>query len=482
VSAEGSTPREEPSDDNHPRAAVAVLSLAGIVVALMQTVIVPLIPQLPHLLHARPEHATWALTITLLVGAVITPIGGRLGDMYGKRRMLLASMGAVTVGSAVCAVSSSLPPFLLGRGLQGLGFGTIALGISAMRDIVPTRRLGSSVGAMSASLGIGGALGLPLAAVIAEFIGWHILFWLCAIAAALAGAGIARTVPESTQRAGGRFDFLGALGLAAVLTCLLLPLSMGATWGWGSPPTVGLLIAFVLIAVAWGAHELRRAAPLIDLRLATGRPVLLTNIASIATGFAFYSMQIMPIQLLMAPTSSELGLGYQMAVAALVLAPSGILMFLFSRVSSWLTERYGPRIALAIGGGGLGLGYAVFLLPLATDVPFTWWLMLISSGISGAGLGTAYAAMPALIMRAVPIAQTGEANGVNALMRVIGTSTSAALVGTILTWSMVTVLGTNGQPTRVPDVAGYLTAAIISLAACVAAALVALAIPAQSSS
>lgn len=111
MSAEGSTPREEPSDDNHPRAAVAVLSLAGIVVALMQTVIVPLIPQLPHLLHARPEHATWALTITLLVGAVITPIGGRLGDMYGKRRMLLASMGAVTVGSAVCAVSSSLPPF-----------------------------------------------------------------------------------------------------------------------------------------------------------------------------------------------------------------------------------------------------------------------------------------------------------------------------------------------------------------------------------
>ncbi|WP_371864544.1 MFS transporter [Gordonia crocea] len=444
----------------------------------MQTVIVPLIPKLPTLLHARDEHATWALTVTLLVGAVITPIGGRLGDMYGKRRMLLASMGAVALGSVVCAVSGSLLPFLIGRGLQGLGFGTIALGISAMRDIVPPRRLGASVGAMSASLGIGGALGLPVAASIAEFVGWHVLFWLCALAAALAGIGIMLTVPESTGRAGGHFDSLGALGLAAMLTCLLLPLSMGATWGWGSPKTVGMFVALAVIAALWCTYELRRPTPLIDLRLAAGRPVLLTNVASIATGFAFYSMQIMPIQLLMAPTTSELGLGYQMATAALVLAPSGILMFLFSHVSSWITDRYGPRTALALGGAGLGLAYAVLLLPLTTDVPFTWWLMLIIACISGAGLGTAYAAMPALIMRAVPVAQTGEANGVNALMRVIGTSTSAALVGMILTWSMVPVLDADGHTRNVPDVSGYLTAALISLVACAVAALVALAIPA----
>lgn len=154
--------------DAHPRAAVTVLCAAGIVVALMQTIIVPLIPQLPGLLHAAPSDTTWALTITLLTGATITPIGGRLGDMYGKRRMLLASMGCVSAGSVICALSDSLIPFLVGRGMQGLGFGTIALGISVMRDIVPPRHLGSAVGTMSASLGIGGALGLPVSAAVAR--------------------------------------------------------------------------------------------------------------------------------------------------------------------------------------------------------------------------------------------------------------------------------------------------------------------------
>ena len=461
----------------HPRAAVAVLCAAGIVVALMQTIIVPLIPQLPDLLHAAPSDTTWALTMTLLAGAVITPIGGRLGDMYGKRRMLLASMGCVAAGSILCALSSALLPFLIGRGLQGLGFGTIALGISVMRDIVPARHLGSSVGTMSASLGIGGALGLPVSAFIAQSIGWHALFWLCAGAAGMAAVGIALTVPESRGRAGGRFDLLGAVGLAAMLVCLLLPLSKGASWGWASPTTLGVLITFLIVAATWWRWERRRNTPLIDLRVALDRPVLLTNTASVATGFAFYSMQLMPIQLLMAPAGAPIGLGFDMLMASLVLAPSGILMFVFSHVSAWLTDRAGPRVSLAVGGLVIGLGYVVFLVLLLTG-GFTWWIMLIVACLTGAGLGIAYSAMPALIMRAVPVAQTGEANGVNALMRVVGTSTSAAVVGMVLTWSAVQI-SVPGGAIVVPDTNGYLIASIVSLVACVVAAALAIAIPAS---
>lgn len=255
----------------------------------MQTIIVPLIPDLPKLLHADPDNTTWALTITLLVGAVVTPIGGRLGDMIGKRRMLVASMSCVALGSAVCALSDSLIPFLVGRGMQGLGFGAIALGISVMRDIVPPDRLASSVGTMSASLGVGGALGLPFAAAIAQHLSWHALFWACAVAGALGAVGIALTVPESASRTGGRFDVPGTLGLIVMLSCLLLALSKGASWGWSSPAIITLFAGFVVVGALWWVIERRTANPLIDLDIARAKPVLLTNIASIATGFAFYS-------------------------------------------------------------------------------------------------------------------------------------------------------------------------------------------------
>lgn len=469
-------PPDDTPPEHHPRLAVSVLCAAGIVVALMQTIIVPLIPSLPTLLDAAPADTSWALTITLLTGAVVTPIGGRLGDMYGKRRMLVASMGAVATGSVVSALSTSLVPFLIGRGLQGLGFGTIALGISVMRDIVPPRHLGASVGTMSASLGVGGALGLPFAAAIAQHLSWHALFWACAAAAVAGGIGIRLTVPESRAPSGGRFDIVGAIGLATMLTCLLLPLSKGAAWGWADPLTLGLFGAFVLVAAAWWFVERRAATPLIDLRLAAERPVLLTNIASIAVGFAFYSMQLIPIQLLMAPTSTPDGLGFDMLTASLVLTPSGLVMFLFSNLSARLTAAYGPRVSLATGAVVLGLGYVVFIVAMAGPWPMTWWLMVILASLIGAGLGIAYSAMPALIMRAVRVEQTGEANGVNALMRVVGTSTSAAVVGMILTASLIHV-SADGAAVSVPSTGGYLAAAAISLGACAVAAMLALAIP-----
>ncbi|GAA3048432.1 hypothetical protein GCM10010528_29550 [Gordonia defluvii] len=117
----------------------------------MQTIIVPLIPRLPEYLHTSNDNAAWALTATLLTGAVSTPIAGRLGDMYGKRLILAVTLTAVVIGSVVCALAESLVPFLIGRGLQGLGMGAIALGISILRDALPPNRLGGAVAAMSAS-------------------------------------------------------------------------------------------------------------------------------------------------------------------------------------------------------------------------------------------------------------------------------------------------------------------------------------------
>lgn len=467
---------ESPHATPYPRIAVVVLCAAGIVVSLMQTIIVPLIPELPALVHTSQNSSSWALTITLLVGAVATPIAGRLGDMYGKRRVMIANMVAVAAGSAICAVSTSLLPFLVGRALQGIGIGTIAVGISILRDIVPADRLGAAVGAMSASLGVGGALGLPFAAVIAEHVSWHALFWVSTATAVAGGIGLRVYVPESVAQSGGRFDAVGALGLTAVLTFVLLPVSKGAEWGWGAPITVGLFAAFVVSAVLWWRWERRTSNPLIDLDSLMSRPIMLTNIASIATGFAFYASQMAPIQLLMASTETPGGVGMGMVLASLVLMPMGLVMFGFSYVSAWLTSRRGARVSLAVGGVIIGAGYVVFLTALNGPWSVGWLSMMVMGALIGAGLGLAYSAMPALIMQVVPTSQTGEANGVNALMRAIGTSTSTAVVGMVLTASVVSTQTRDGVVVT-PSLGAYSATAVICLAVCLIAVISSLTIP-----
>src|SRR5262245_16462910 len=218
---------------------VSVLAVAGIVAALMQTLVVPLIGQLPQLLHASAADTSWVLTSTLLVGAVATPVVGKLGDLYGKRRMMLACAVPLVVGSVVCALAGSLLPMVVGRGLQGLGVGMIPLGVSALRDLLPPQRVGPAIALMSSSMGIGSALGLPVSAAVAQYADWRMLFWGSAGLSVLVGVLIWRLVPATAAGAKGRLDVVGAIGLGVALVCLLLGVSKGADWGWAGGTTIG---------------------------------------------------------------------------------------------------------------------------------------------------------------------------------------------------------------------------------------------------
>jgi MFS family permease len=418
-----------PAREASPRAnlVVAVLALAGITVSLMQTLVIPLIPALPGLLHASAANATWAITATLLAGAVATPTMGRLGDMYGKRRMLLVSLGALVVGSAIGALSDTLVPMVAGRTLQGLAAGVIPLGISIMRDELPAERLGSATALMSASLGVGGALGLPAAALLAENADWHVLFWTAAGLGLVVTALVVALVPESPGRTGGRFDVLGAAGLSIALVCLLLAISKGADWGWGSAATLGLIAAAVLVLALWGRWELRTPRPLVDLRTSARRQVLLTNIASAVFGFAMFAMSLVLPQLLQLPAATGYGLGRSMLVVGLVMAPSGLVMMALAPVSARITATRGPKTTLMLGAVVVAAGYGLGIFLMSA----TWHLVLVSSVIGG-GIGLAYGAMPSLVMGAVPVSETAAANSLNTLMRSIGTSVSSATAGLVL--------------------------------------------------
>lgn len=448
-------------------AVVAVLALAGIVVSLMQTLVIPIVPELPKLLNAPASDTAWAVTATLLAAAVATPVVGRLGDMVGKRRMLLTSIVLLVSGSVVCALADSLVPMIVGRALQGLSAAVVPLGISILRDTVSAEKLAGSTAVMSASLGVGGALGLPTAAFIADNWDWHILFWTSAALGVVSFLLVLTFVPESQNRVGGRFDLVGSLGLSAGLVSLLLAVSKGADWGWTSGTTLVLGAAAVLILAAWGWWELKAKQPLVDLRTTAKPQVLFTNLASIALGVSMFAMSLVLPQLLQLPEQTGYGLGRSMLTVGLVLAPQGLVMMVMSAASAKITKAKGPKVTLMIGALIVASGYALNIL-LMSEV---WHLILVSC-IIGAGIGFTYGALPALIMGAVDPSQTGAANSLNTLMRSLGTSFASAIAGVILA-QMTTDFGGYALPSE----NGFKVVMAIGAGAALAAFLLATFIP-----
>lgn len=458
---------KNPTRTPTPRMVVTTLAFCGIVVSLMQTLIIPLIPELPKFLNASTTDASWAITATLVAGAVVTPISGRLGDMFGKRRILILSLLAMVVGSVLCALSDSLTIVVVGRALQGLAMGAIPLGISIMRDELPPMKVGPAIATMSATMGVGGAIGIPLSAFIAQTADWHMLFWVAAALGLACALLVAFVLPESPVCTPGRFDGLGAAGLAVGLVALLVPVTKGSEWGWGSPLTIGMFATSVVVLLIWGTYQLRTKEALVDLRVSARPKVLLTNLSSVMIGFAMYGMSLIFIQLLMAPAATGYGLELTMIQAGLALAPGGFVMMVLSPVSAKLSARRGPKVTLTCGALVIAAGYVVALLLNGS----VWEIILASMIISG-GLGLAFAAMPALIMGAVPITETAAANGLNSLMRSIGTSSSAAVISVVLA-SMTMQLG----PYELPTMDAFRITFIIAIGAAVASAALAAFIP-----
>ncbi|GAA1155950.1 MFS transporter [Ornithinicoccus hortensis] len=443
VSPSGSQPtgRKQPST----ALVITVLALCGTLVSLQQTLVLPLLPDFPEILNTSSDNASWLVTVTLLTAAVGTPIVSRLADMFGKRLMMVVCLVTVILGSLIAALSPSLPLVLTGRGLTGFGACLVPVGISIMRDHLPAERVGSGVALMSATLGIGGAVGMPLAGVIYEGLDWHALFWVSGAFAVLMLALVVWVVPESTVRTRGRFDYLGAVLLSAALSSLLLAISKAGSWGWTSERTIVLLVLAVLILSAWVPWELRSGQPLVDIRTSTRRTVLLTNAASILIGFAMFTNFLTSAQQVQMPAATGYGFGLSVVETGLAMLPGGILMVAMSPVAAWLIRRFGAREMLMAGALVIGVGFVlrVFLHSRLLDV-------LVASAVGSLGTALAFAAMPILIMRSVPITETASANGLNTLLRSIGTSTASATVAAVFAASVIDV---EGAP--VPSIEGY---------------------------
>ncbi|WP_028050581.1 MFS transporter [Cellulomonas sp. URHD0024] len=419
-----------PSVEKPPagRFLVLYLSLGGLAFAVLQSLVAPTLPVIAEDLGATAADASWILTAYLLSASVLTPVLGRLGDMSGKRRVLIGVLTALAVGTFVAAVAPSLPVLVLARVLQGSAGAILPLSIGIVRDELPREKVSVTVGLLSAIFGVGAGVGIVAAGPIVEHLSWHWLFWLPLVLVAVALAGAIFGMKESHVRTPGRLDVLGTSILTVGLVSLLLAISKGESWGWFEGKTVALFGLGVVALVVFAFVELRVAQPLIDIRLMAHRGVWATDIVALALGFAMFGTFLLVPMLLELPAATGVGFGKSVSQAGLFLLPTVLMMVVFGPLSGLLDRRFGPKVPMALG---TSLVVAAFALPAIVHDHL--WQVVGSGVLTGAGIGLAFAAMANAIIESVPPAQTGEATGVNAISRTVGSSIGTAVVAAIIT-------------------------------------------------
>ncbi|HTK23739.1 MAG TPA: MFS transporter [Gaiella sp.] len=448
---------------------LGILTLATAAYALQQTMVVPALPELQQELDTSTTWVTWVLTAFLLSAAVLTPILGKLGDRFGKERLLVASLVVFLVGCVGCAFAPSIWVLIAMRFVSGAGGAVFPLSVGIIRDEFPGEQVKVGIGLLSAVFGVGGGLGLVLSGVLVDNVSWRWIFVVGAAAIGVAMVLVHRFVPESPVRSQSRVDVPGAILFSTMLTTFLLALSEGEGWGWTSPAVLVLFALALLSGIAWVVLELNVDEPLIDMRVLGDRPVLLTNVTALIAGFAMFASFTLVPGFVQAPgdlpdaIASRLGYGFAATATTtgLYLLPGSLLMLFAGPLAGILGRRVGSKWPLAIGMVLIMAGAGA--LAAFHDEP---WEIVASMACLSAGVGFSYAAMAALITEAVAVTETGVATGINTVMRTVGGVMGAQIGAAIL--STETLAGT-----AVPKEGAYVSAFVLSAVAAGFAAVIA---------
>jgi EmrB/QacA subfamily drug resistance transporter len=454
----------------HYNVTLAVLALAATTYALQQTMVVPALPVLQEDLDTSTTWITWVFTGFLLSAAVLTPILGKLGDRFGKERLLVLSLGCFFVGTIGCAFAWDVGSLIAFRIASGAGGAVFPLSFGIIRDEFPPEKVKVGMGLLSAVFGIGGGFGLVVSGLIIDNASWRWLFVAGAVPVAFATLLVHRFVPESPVRSPSRIDVPGAVLLSATLVALLLPLTEGADWGWTSPATLGLFAASVVFGALFVLVELRASAPLLDMHVFVERPVLLTNVTAVITGFALFGAFSLVPRFVETPaglganvaSQVDYGFGASATRAGLYLIPMSLTMLVAGPVGGMLGRRLGSKWPLSIGMAMIAA--ASVLLAVRHDEP---WQIMVAMILLGVGAAFSFASMPALITDAVDRTETGIATGINTVMRTVGAVIGGQVGASILTAS--TIVGTSVPTERAYSAVFVLAGAVAAVGAIVAA-------------
>ncbi len=447
----------------------ACLALGAATFAILQSLVAPALPEIQRELHTSPTAVAWVLTGYLLSASVLTPIVGRLGDMFGKERTLVISLAVLAAGTLLAALATSIEVLIAGRVIQGCGGAIFPLAFGIIRDEFPRERVATGIALISSILGVGAGLGIVLAGPIVDALSYHWLFWIPFFLVVITTILTVFFVPESPIKVPGRVNWLGAFLLSAWLVCLLVAISEGSRRGWDDPLVLGGLAAAALLMWAWIANEQRAAEPLVDMAMMRIRGVWTVNAAAFLVGAGLFTSFILIPQFTETPSSAGYGFGASVTEAGLFLLPSTVGMLLISPLAGRMANRVGSRVPLVIGS--LATAASFLFLAVAHDEP---WEFYAASALLGVGIGLAFASLANLIVEAVRPDQTGVATGMNTVMRSVGGSVGSQVGASVLA---ATVVGS-----ALPTENGYTLAFIFAACACGLAAVASLAAPRRAKS
>jgi EmrB/QacA subfamily drug resistance transporter len=449
---------------SHYQLTFAVLAVSVAAFALLQSLVTPVLAEIQVDLDTDQTTVTWVLTAYLLSASVFTPIIGRIGDKVGKERMLVVALGGLAIGSLIAALATSITPMIIARVIQGVGGGVLPLAFGIIRDEFPEKKIPGAVGLIASLSAVGAGVGLVLAGPIVDALNYHWLFWLPGIVTLVAAIAAHFVIPESPIRTEGKISVLPAVLLSAWLVCLLLALSEGRNWGWTSGRVLGLIVAAIVLAVAWVAVENASESPLIDMQMMRLPAVWTTNLVALLVGFGMYACFGFLPQFSQTPPEAGYGFGASITESGLILLPSSVMMFLVGMLSGTFVRMVGPKTVVVIGS--LISAGSMAILAFAHEEK---WELYVANAVMGVGVGLIFACLSNLIVAAVPPEQTGVASGMNANIRTIGGSVGAAVMASVVTASVF--------PNGLPEESGYTNGFMMLTGGFVVAALVALLIP-----
>jgi predicted MFS family arabinose efflux permease len=453
-------------DPAGPRPALLVLTLAlGVTtLSLTQSLVVPVLGPISTQLGVSAGAAGWVLTANLLAAAVLTPVLGRLGDLKGERPVVLGILLTVCAGTLLAIVATSLPLLLVARVMQGASYGLFPLSIAVLRRELPHDRLPVAMSVVSSMLSVGGVVGLVATGLLSgDGTDYRTPFWIGLGFAALGLAAAWRVLPHRSPTAGGRVDWWGALLLGVGLVLVLLPISQAPTWGWASPGVIGCLVAAAIVLTGWVVLQRRLAHPLIRPAMLADRRTVVPNVAGLMIGIALFASFLAILSYVQTPPDRG-GYGFGASVleaSVLYLLPGGLLSIGASPLAGKAVARFGPLPALLTAGVGGMAGFLVLAFLRSAE-----WAVVITGVLTQLAITLAFAALPALVVRAVEPSETGVANAVNSIARSIGQA-----LGSTVT---VTLLAAGLDPaTGFPTDAAYTQVSVIGAGACLVVAVVA---------
>ncbi|CAL9538263.1 Putative multidrug resistance protein MdtD [Streptomyces sp. enrichment culture] len=422
---------------------IGALLLGMLLAALDQTIVSTALPTIVSELGGM-EHLSWVVTAYLLAATAATPLWGKLGDQYGRKRLFQAAIVIFLAGSALCGMARNMPELIAFRALQGLGGGGLmVLSMAIVGDLVPPRERGRYQGLFGAVFGATSVLGPLLGGLFTEHLSWRWVFYVNLPVGVVALAVVAAVLRVPRRATRHVIDYLGTFLIASVATCLVLVASLGGTtWAWGSPQIAGLAVLGVVLACAFAAVERKAAEPVLPLRLFRVRTFTLSAAISFIVGFALFGAMTY------LPTFLQVVQGVSPTMSGVHMLPMVAGILLSSTVSGQIVSRTGRWKVFPLAGTAV-TALGLFLLHRLDETSSTAEMSAFFF-VFGAGLGLVMQVLVLIVQNAVPYEDLGVATSGATFFRSIGASFGVAVFGTVFAGRLGDKLADAFRGARLP--------------------------------